>query len=47
MEGEIAAKFLAAVVSQPPVKRLLSSEHFSVVRGLGLAQELQAKGRGS
>ena len=30
LEGEIAAKFLAAVVSQPKVKRLLSSEHFSV-----------------
>jgi hypothetical protein len=30
LEGEIAAKFLAAVLSQPQVKRLLSSEHFSV-----------------
>jgi len=30
LEGETAAKFLAAVLSQPPVKRLLSSEHFSV-----------------
>jgi transposase len=30
LEGEIAAKFLAAVLSQPPVKRLSSSEHFSV-----------------
>ena len=30
LEGEIAAKFLAAVVSQPKVKRLLSSDHFSV-----------------
>src|SRR5262245_24510712 len=30
LEGEIAAKFLSAVVSQPKVKRLLSSEHFSV-----------------
>jgi transposase len=30
LEGEIAAKFLAAVRSQPRVKRLLSSEHFSV-----------------
>jgi len=30
LEGEIAAKFLAAVVAQPRVKRLLSSEHFSV-----------------
>jgi transposase len=30
LEGEIAAKFLAAVLAQPPVKRLLSSDHFSV-----------------
>ena len=30
LEGEIAAKFLAAVLSQPRVKRLLSNEHFSV-----------------
>src|SRR5215468_10912319 len=30
LEGEIAAKFLDAVLSQPRVKRLLSSEHFSV-----------------
>ena len=30
LEGEIAAKFLAAVLAQPRVKRLLSSEHFTV-----------------
>jgi transposase len=30
LEGEIAAKFLAAVLAQPQVKRLLSSDHFSV-----------------
>lgn len=30
LEGEVAAKFLAAVVAQPKVKRLLSSDHFSV-----------------
>jgi len=30
LEREIAAKFLAAVLAQPRVKRLLSSEHFSV-----------------
>ena len=30
LEGEIAAKFLAAVVAQPRVRRLLSSDHFSV-----------------
>lgn len=28
--GDIAAKFLAAVLSQPRVKRLLSSDHFTV-----------------
>ena len=30
LDGEIAAKFLSAVLAQPWVKRLLSSEHFSV-----------------
>jgi transposase len=30
LEGEIAAKFLSSVLAQPRVKRLLSSEHFSV-----------------
>ncbi len=30
LEGDIAAKFLAAVLVQPRIKRLLSSEHFSV-----------------
>jgi transposase len=30
LDGEIAAKFLASVLSQPRVKRLLSSQHFSV-----------------
>lgn len=30
LAGEIAAKFLTAVVAQPRVKRLLSSDHFSV-----------------
>ncbi len=30
LDGNIAAKFLAAVLAQPDVKRLLSSEHFSV-----------------
>jgi transposase len=30
LEGDIAAKFLAAVLAQPPVKKLLSTEHFSV-----------------
>ena len=30
LDGEIAARFLGAVLSQPRVKRLLSSAHFSV-----------------
>jgi transposase len=30
LEGEVAAKFLEAVLAQPKVKRLLSSDHFSV-----------------
>jgi transposase len=30
LEGDIAAKFMAAVLAQPGVKRLLSSDHFSV-----------------
>ena len=30
LEGEIAARFLAAIVAQPQVKRLLSNDHFSV-----------------
>ena len=30
LEGDIAAKFLGAVLARPKVKRLLSSDHFSV-----------------
>src|SRR5262249_2667000 len=30
LEGEVASQFLAAVLSQDKVKRLLSSDHFSV-----------------
>ena len=30
LEGDIAAKFMAAVLEQPRVKQLLSTEHFSV-----------------
>lgn len=30
LEGDIAAKFLAAVLAQPKVKKLLSGDHFSV-----------------
>ena len=38
LEGDIAAKLLSAVLAQPRVKRLLSTDHFSVdsaLRGLG------------
>lgn len=38
LEGEIAAKSLAAVLVQPRVKRLLSSDHFPVDRTLIEAQ---------
>jgi transposase len=30
LEGDVAAKFLAAVLTQPNVKQLLSTDHFSV-----------------
>jgi transposase len=30
LEGEIAAKFLAAILTQPKIRQLLSTEHFSV-----------------
>src|SRR5664279_2676610 len=30
LEGDVAARFLTAVLAQPKVKRLLSTEHFSV-----------------
>jgi transposase len=30
LEGEIAGKFLAAILNRPQIKRLLSSQHFSV-----------------
>src|SRR5471032_54589 len=30
LEGDIAAKFLAAVLAQPKINKLLSSDHFSV-----------------
>ena len=30
LEGDVAAKFMAAVLDQPRVKRLLSTDHFSV-----------------
>ena len=50
LEGEIAAKFLAAVLAQPHVKQLLSSDHFSVdgtlVEAWASNAEPQAPGRG-
>lgn len=30
LEGDISAKFLSAILSQPKVRRLLSTDHFSV-----------------
>ena len=30
LEGEIAAKFMVSVLTQPNVKQLLSNDHFSV-----------------
>jgi hypothetical protein len=30
LDGDIAAKFLSAVLAQPTVKKLLSTDHFSV-----------------
>jgi transposase len=49
LEGDIAAKFLAGVLAQSKVKKLLSSDHFSVDghadRSLGLDEEHQAEGR--
>ena len=49
LDGDIAAKFLAAVLAQPRVKRLsvqrslLGRRHAD--RGLGVDEELQAEGR--
>jgi transposase len=34
LEGDIAAKLLSAVMTQPRVERLLSTDHFSVDRTL-------------
>lgn len=45
LEGEIAAKFLNALLAQPKVKGLLSSDHFSVDGTLiGFDQELPEEG---
>ena len=48
LEGDIAAKFLVAILSQPKVKRLLSTDllcRWHADRSLGVDQELQAEGR--
>ena len=47
LEGDIAAKLLSAVLGQPRVKRLLSTDHFSVdvtLRSLGVDEKFQAEG---
>ena len=47
LDGEIAAKFLAAVLSQPRVKRFVDATFLGrrhADRGVGLDQELQAEG---
>ena len=49
LAGDVAAEFLAEVLDQPQVRRLLSSEHFSVdgslVEGVGFDEELPAQAR--
>ncbi|WP_246725132.1 transposase [Beijerinckia sp. L45] len=45
LEGAVAARFLATLLAQPKVKRLLSTEHFSVDGtdpSLGVDEEFQA-----
>ena len=49
LEGDIAAKFLNALLAQPKVKKLLSTDHFSVdgtlIEAWASIGELQAEGR--
>ena len=47
LAGEVAQEFLAALVSLPEVKALMSHEHSSVDadRRLGLSQKLREEGR--
>ena len=49
LEGEVAQQFLAAVLAQPKVKRLLSNEHFSVdgtlLEAWASVEELPPEGR--
>ena len=48
LDGDVAARFLAVVLAQPRVKRLLSSRSFQrrrhAHRGLGINEERQAEG---
>ena len=46
LEGEIAARFLAALMARPRVKRLLSTDHFSVDGTLIQAWPGPAEARG-
>ena len=49
LEGDIAAKLLTAVIAQPRVKRLLSTDHFSVdgtlIEAVGVNEEFPTEGR--
>ena len=49
LEGDIAAKFLSAVLAQPRVKKLLSTDHFSVdgtlIEAWASMRRRQAEGR--
>jgi transposase len=49
LEGDIAAKFLAAVLAQPKVNKLLSSDHFSVdgtlIEAWASMKSIKPKGR--
>jgi transposase len=48
LEGDVAAKFLVAVLGQPRIKKLLSTDHFSVdgtlIEVWASLKELQAEG---
>ncbi|MGA8011961.1 MAG: IS5 family transposase [Candidatus Acidiferrales bacterium] len=50
LDGEIATKFLTAVLAQPKVKRLLSTEHFSVdgtlIEAWASMKSVKPKGKG-
>ena len=49
LNGDIAAKFFGNVLNLPKVRKLLSSDHFSVdgtlIEALGQHEELRAEGR--